>query len=110
MAFSQHINLVLANIGFQIAAADACRTIARTVCRINGTSTGQCWASQPVLTVVIGGVQLLLSQMRNLQAARVTSAVGGVAAVVYCAITFALAASRVSWLQPEAKLALAVSV
>jgi hypothetical protein len=33
--------------------------------------------------------------MRNLQAARVTSAVGGVAAIVYCIITLVLAASKV---------------
>lgn len=92
---SQHVNLVLANIGFQIAAADACSAIAKTVCRSNSTPAGSCWDSQPVLTVVIGGAQLLLSQMKNLQAARVTSAVGGVAAVVYCLIVIVLSASRV---------------
>lgn len=96
MVIVQHSNLLLANIGFQIAAADACSTIAATICKAQHTPEGQCWNNQPVLTVLIGVVQLLLSQMRNLQAARVSSAVGGVAAVVYCAIMFGLAGSRVS--------------
>lgn len=97
MAVTQHSNLLLANIGFQIAAADACSTIAATICKATKhTPQGQCWNNQPVLTVVIGVAQLLLSQMRNLQAARVSSAVGGVAAVVYCSIMFGLAGSRVS--------------
>jgi hypothetical protein len=86
---------VLANIGFQIAAADALSTIAASVCRANNTPAAQCWDNQPVLTVVVGGGQLLLSQMKNLQAARMTSAVGGMAAFVYCVITFVLAGSRV---------------
>jgi hypothetical protein len=55
----------------------------------------QCWNNRPLLTVIIGGVQLLLSQMRNLQAARLTSAVGGLAAIVYCVVTLVLAASQV---------------
>jgi hypothetical protein len=96
LTVSQHVNLVLANIGFQIAAADALSTIAASVCRANNTPAAQCWDNQPVLTVVVGGAQLLLSQMKNLQAARMTSAVGGVAAFVYCVITFVLAGSRVS--------------
>lgn len=95
LVISQQVNLVLANIGFQIAAADACSTIAATICRANGALASQCWNKQPVLTVMIGVAQLLLSQMKNLQAARATSAVGGAAAVVYCAIMFALAGSRV---------------
>jgi hypothetical protein len=45
---------------------------------------------------MIGGVQLLLSQMQNLQAACMTSAVGGLAAIVYCVVTLVLAASQVN--------------
>ncbi|WIA43973.1 hypothetical protein OEZ86_010359 [Tetradesmus obliquus] len=99
LVISQHVNLTLANIGFQIAAADACSVIAGTICRSRSNSTpllaaGQCWNNRTVLTVAVGVAQLLLSQMRNLQAARVTSAVGGAAAVVFCIITLGLAASK----------------
>jgi hypothetical protein len=59
-------------------------------------SSSSCWNNRPLLTVVIGGVQLLLSQMKNLQAARISSAVGGLAAICYCVITLVLAASQVS--------------
>lgn len=54
-----------------------------------------CWSSRPAMLGAVGVLQLLLSQMRNLAAARWLSAAGSAATFGYVAIIFGLSAANV---------------
>lgn len=71
-----------------------CRYIASAACQLQGQPGTGCWSNQPLLTIAIGILQLLLSQLKNLQAARLTSAIGSAACFMYSVLVVVLAATQ----------------
>ncbi|KAF6259045.1 transmembrane amino acid transporter protein-domain-containing protein [Scenedesmus sp. NREL 46B-D3] len=94
LSVAQHANMILTTIGYQIAAADSMSYIAKRVCAANGTPLGSCFSDQMMMTIIFGGVQVLMSQLPNLEAAWWASAIGAVMSIGYSVIAIALGAQE----------------
>lgn len=92
LSLAQHSNMILTTIGYQIAAADSMSYIARRICEARGAAT--CWDNQLHMTIIFGVVQIIMSQLPNLEAAWWASAIGAAMSLGYSAIAIALGASQ----------------
>ncbi|KAF8062021.1 AAP2 [Scenedesmus sp. PABB004] len=96
LSVAQHANMFLTAIGYQIAAADSMAYVARHICESRFPATGGagCFQNQLMMTIIFGGVQVLMSQLPNLEAAWWASAIGAAMSMGYSTLAIALGASQ----------------
>ncbi|WIA38321.1 hypothetical protein OEZ86_001658 [Tetradesmus obliquus] len=94
LSIAQHANMILTTIGYQIAAADSMSYIAKRVCLARGMPAGSCFTDQMMMTIIFGGMQIIMSQLPNLEAAWWASAIGAIMSLGYSTIAIALGASE----------------
>lgn len=96
LSVSQLANIVLTMLAFTITGAHTMVSIAQIACEYEGKdlnsssclspSTGGIWK----MTLVMGGFEILLSQMRNLEEAWWISVIGSISSFGYCLIAIVL--------------------
>ncbi|KDD73759.1 transmembrane amino acid transporter protein, partial [Helicosporidium sp. ATCC 50920] len=86
----QLLNIFLINITYSISSAKAMETIANISCGWHGKSEADCFNSTWALTIIFGAVQVVLSQVRNLEEAWWVSAAGTITSLGYSLIALIL--------------------
>ncbi|KAF8073110.1 AAP5 [Scenedesmus sp. PABB004] len=92
----QHAIFFLGAIGYCIAAADSMSFIARQACAGAGTPPSRCMSQQWIMTLIFAALQLVLSQLPNLESVWWVSIIGAVVSVGYSAMTIGLGAASAS--------------
>lgn len=97
VASLQYINLVLAAVGYTVAAGQSASAIVRhnvDACRADGDSPGGYCPDQVWLWILLfGAVQLPLSQLPNLESMWVVSVLGAVMSVGYSTLALGMGAA-----------------
>lgn len=91
LASVQYFNLFLTAIAYNITGATSMQNVALTYCNADGTG---CYTKYWTFCIIFGGVQLVLSQLPNLDSLWWVSALGMIASFCYSFIALGLAISH----------------
>ncbi|WIA23496.1 hypothetical protein OEZ85_000240 [Tetradesmus obliquus] len=92
----QHATMLLVTLGYHIAGAESLAYIAGQACQMMGKPQDSCMDTYWVMAVIFGAMQMLTSQLPNLEAAWWTSLIGAAMSFGYSAVAIALGASQAS--------------
>ncbi|KAL6784593.1 hypothetical protein ACKKBF_B02420 [Auxenochlorella protothecoides x Auxenochlorella symbiontica] len=86
----QLLNIVLIDIAYTITAGKAMVTLANTACGWQGIDADACFDKSWAMTVIFGGVQIVSSQVPNLESAWWVSAIGTLTSLFYASVALVL--------------------
>lgn len=88
--------MFLTTIGYHIAAADSIRYISQLICKASSKAPESCAFGGPQwqATLLFAAVQLMMSQLPNLESAWWASAIGAAMSIGYATLATALGASQ----------------
>lgn len=84
----QYFNLFLTAIAYNITGATSMQNVAETYCKPDGSG---CMTKYWVFCIIFGGLQLILSQLPNMDSLWVVSAIGMLSSFFYSFVALALA-------------------
>ena len=90
IAIFQQFNLVLTALAYTITASQACVTLANSYCSSHGVADGNCFNTYWQWVIIFSALQLLMSQVPNLEAFWWASAVGAAMSFGYSSIILIL--------------------
>lgn len=88
LATVQYFNLFLTAIAYNITGATSMQNVAETYCNADGSG---CMTKYWVFCVIFGGIQLVLSQLPNMDSLWIVSAIGMLSSFFYSFVALALA-------------------
>lgn len=89
---------MLVDVAYTITSGATASQLAQTSCQLAGTTS--CFDHKWVMTLLFGAVEMVLSQVRNLEEAWWVSALGVVCSIVYSIVALGLSAAKgeLGWL------------